>query len=195
MLINEAGLIRNIKKAYKQDGYVVSNQGDMVSVYSENWYIQASRALLPNKVLATIVEHMGIIPEVNTAMSIMKGEEPQLLAREMAVADMEHWRSGEHGEEVTMVPVIMQGYQIYQPPRGGACWGVPLMYLEMIERDVAEHAGADVVDNNRLLWATDGEAVVIDAIRKARSSWAKEWERAVWNAMEGVDLHKEEARP
>lgn len=32
-----------------------------------------------------------------------------------------------------------------------------------------------------------------DAVRKARSSWAKEWERAVWNTLEGVDLHKEEA--
>lgn len=26
-----------------------------------------------------------------------------------------------------------------------------------------------------------------------KTSWAKEWERAVWNALEGVDLHKEEA--
>lgn len=39
-----------------------------------------------------------------------------------------------------------------------------------------------------------GYAVVaLDTVRKARSSWAKEWERAVWNALEGVDLHKEEA--
>ena len=33
----------------------------------------------------------------------------------------------------------------------------------------------------------------INAVRKACSGWAKEWERAVWNALEGVDLHKEEA--
>ena len=76
-----------------------------------------------------------------------------------------------------MVPVIMQGFQIYQPPGGGACWGVPLYLVDMIERGPAEHIGADV----------------IDTVRKARSSWAKEWERAVWNALEGVDLHKEEA--
>lgn len=38
-----------------------------------------------------------------------------------------------------------------------------------------------------------GDAVVINAVRKACSGWAKEWERAVWNALEGVDLHKEEA--
>jgi len=50
-----------------------------------------------------------------------------------------------------------------------------------------------VVDGDRLLWCGDNEVVALDTVRKARSSWAKEWERAVWNALEGVDLHKEEA--
>ena len=54
---------------------------------------------------------------------------------------MDHWRGGDRGEEVTMVPVIMQGFQIYQPPGGGACWGVPLYLVDMIERDPAEHIG------------------------------------------------------
>lgn len=52
---------------------------------------------------------------------------------------------------------------------------------------------ATVVDGDRLLWCGDNEVVALDTVRKARSSWAKEWERAVWNALEGVDLHKEEA--
>lgn len=150
-------------------------------------------ALLPRKVLATIVEHMGMIPERDMPTSIIKDTEPQLVLRETAADDMDHWRGGDRGEEVTMVPVIMQGFQIYQPPGGGACWGVPLYLVDMIERDPAEHIGADVIDKDRLLWEADGEAVVINAVRKACSGWAKEWERAVWNALEGVDLHKEEA--
>ena len=193
MLINEAGLVRVIKRAYKNGGYVVANHGNAVSIYTETWYIQVNRALLSRKVLAAIVEHMGMIPEADTPTSIVKDGDPQLVMRDVAMDDMAHWRSGERGEEVTMVPVIMQGYQVYQPPGGGACWGVSLHYLDMLERDAAEHTGADVVDNDRLLWEADGEAVVIDAVRKAKSSWAKEWERAVWTALEGVDLHKEEA--
>ena len=193
MLINEAGLIRAIKRAYKGSGYTVANHGDAISIYAQTWYIQANRALVTNKVLAAIVEHMGMIPEVGAPTSAMKGEEPQLVMEDVATDDMTHWRSGQRGEAVTMVPVIMQGYQIFQPPGGGACWGLPLSFLEMIERGVAEHAGADVIDGGRLLWEADGEAVVIDAVRKARSSWSKEWERAVWTALEGVDLHKEEA--
>lgn len=193
MLISEKGLVRAIKRAYKNSGYVVMNTGDAVAIYTENWFVLTNRALLPRKVLATIVEHMGMIPERDMPTSIIKDTEPQLVLRETAADDMDHWRGGNRGEEVTMVPVIMQGYQIYQPPGGGACWGVPMYLMEMIERDPAEHIGADVIDKDRLLWEADGEAVVINAVRKACSGWAKEWERAVWNALEGVDLHKEEA--
>ena len=65
--------------------------------------------------------------------------------------------------------------------------------LAILEREIAEQGQATVVDGDRLLWCGDNEVVALDTMRKARSSWAKEWERAVWNALEGVDLHKEEA--
>ena len=62
----------------------------------------------------------------------------------------------------------------------------------MVERDAAEHDSAIVVDNCRLLWDDGTEAIAVEAVRKAKSGWAKAWERAVWEALEGVDLHKEE---
>lgn len=189
MLINEGGLIRAIKRAYKAGGYTVLNTGNDVAIYTDHWFAMANRALLPRKVLATIVEHMGMIPERDMPTSIIKDTEPQLVLRETAADDMDHWRGGDRGEEVTMVPVIMQGFQIYQPPGGGACWGVPLYLVDMIERDPAEHIGADVIDKDRLLWEADGEAVVINAVRKACSGWAKEWERAVWNAQVERESH------
>jgi len=192
MLINESGLVRCIKRAYRSAGYAVVTQDDSMAIYTEQWYVQCKRAALPRKVLATIVEHMGMIPDT-APMSIIKDGDPQLIMPDVAMDETSHWRTGERTDTVTMATVIMQGYQIFQPPGGGACWGIPLYLLDMIERDAAEHNGADVVDEDRLLWEADGEAIVIDTVRKARSSWAKEWERAVWNALEGVDLHKEEA--
>lgn len=116
MLINEGGLIRAIKRAYKAGGYTVLNTGNDVAIYTDHWFAMANRALLPRKVLATIVEHMGMIPERDMPTSIIKDTEPQLVLRETAADDMDHWRGGDRGEEVTMVPVIMQGFQIYQPP-------------------------------------------------------------------------------
>lgn len=193
MLINEAGVVRAIKRAYKGGGYTVNSQGGVMAIYTQSWYIQARREVMPRKVLATIVEHAGMIPGENEPINIMKDWEPQLVIPETAAEEMSAWRVGEHGDNVDLVPVIMQGFQIFQTAEGaGACWGVPLFHLGMIERDAAEHQGAIVVANDRLLWDDDGEAVVVEAVRKAKSGWARAWERAVWEALEGVDLHKEE---
>lgn len=193
MLINEAGLVRAIKRAYKADGYTVAVQGGIMSIYTKYWYIQARREMVPRKALAAIVEHAGMIPGENEPINIMKDLDPQLVIPETAAEEMNAWRVGERGDDVDLVPVIMQGFQIFQTAEGaGACWGVPLYHLGMIERDAAEHQGAIVVANDRLLWDDGGEAVVVEAVRKAKSGWARAWERAVWEALEGVDLHKEE---
>lgn len=191
MLINEAGLVRAIKRAYKGGGYTVNVQDGIMSIYTQNWYIQARREVMPRKVLAAIVEHAGMIPGEKEPTNIMKDMEPQLVIPETAAEEMGSWRVGERGDDVDLVPVIMQGFQIFQA-EAGACWGVPLSYLGMVERDAAEHDGAIVVANCRLLWDGDTEAIAVEAVRKAKSGWAKAWERAVWEALEGVDLHKEE---
>ena len=192
MLINEGGLIRAIKRAYKAGGYTVLNTGNDMAIYTDHWFAMANRALLPRKVLATIVEHMGMIPDTEP-VSIVKDGEPQLIMPDVAADEIAHWRTGERTDAVTMATVIMQGYQIFQPDGGGACYGVSLLDLGIMEREMVEHGAAAVIDGDRLLWRGDTEVVAMDAVRKARSSWAKEWERAVWNALEGVDLHKEEA--
>lgn len=191
MLIHEAGMVRAIKRAYKTGGYVVVNEGDALHVYTDTWYIQTSYSLFPRKALALIVEHSGMIPEANVPTKIEKGEEPQVVMDETIRDEMTHWRTGERGEDVTMTSVIILGYQIYQPPGGGGCYGLPLECLEMMERDAAEQAAGEVVDGCRLLWEADGETLVIGAVRKTKSSWAKEWEQKVWAAMEGLDLHRE----
>ena len=53
MLINEGGLIRAIKRAYKAGGYTVLNTGNDVAIYTDHWFAMANRALLPRKVLAS----------------------------------------------------------------------------------------------------------------------------------------------
>ena len=48
MLINESGLVRCIKRAYKSAGYAVAAEGDCMTIYTEQWYIQCKRACGPN---------------------------------------------------------------------------------------------------------------------------------------------------
>lgn len=193
MIISESGLNRAIKDAKRCSGYTVVMEADTVAIYTQGWFIKCPRQKFPRKALATIVEHIGTIPEDGVPMTVTKKGDPQLVMAEAAQDDMTHWCTGQSGDQVTMVPVIMQGYQIFQTQEGrGACWGVPVMHLDLLERVDAEHMTADVIDNDRLLWRGEGEAIVIDAVRKATSGWARAWERVVWEALEGVDLHREE---
>lgn len=193
MIISESGLNRAIKDAKRYGGYTVVMEADTVAIYAQEWFIKCPRQKFPRKALATIVEHIGTIPEDGVPMTVTKKGDPQLVMAEAAQDDMTHWCTGQTGDQVTMVPVIMQGYQIFQTTAGrGACWGVPVMHLDLLERVDAEHMTADVIDNDRLLWRGEGEAIVIDAVRKATSGWARAWERVVWEALEGVDLHREE---
>ena len=131
MLINEAGAVRAIKRAYKGGGYTVNVQDGIMSIYTQSWYIQARREVMPRKVLATIVEHAGMIPGGNEPTNIMKDLDPQLVIPETAAEEMNAWRLGERGDDVDLVPVIMLGFQIFQA-EAGACWGVPLSYLGMV---------------------------------------------------------------
>ena len=190
MLINEVGFVRAIKRAYKNGGYTVINRDGKITIYTAKWCVQTSRKDLPRKALAAIVEHMGMIPD-QEPVYIIKDEDPQTVMAETAAEDMNRWRLGEDGDVVDMVPVIMQGLQIFQA-KDGPCWGIPLPCLSMIEQDEAEYYGATVVDNDRLVWEDNAEVIAVEAVRKAKSGWAKAWEKAVWEALESVDLHKED---
>lgn len=53
MLINEGGLIRAIKRAYKAGGYTVLNTGNDVAIYTDHWFAMANRALLPRRTIWT----------------------------------------------------------------------------------------------------------------------------------------------
>lgn len=95
MLINESGLVRCIKRAYRSAGYAVVTQDDSMAIYTEQWYVQCKRAALPRKVLATIVEHMGMIPDT-APMSIIKDGDPQLIMPDVAMDEIPLENRGTH---------------------------------------------------------------------------------------------------
>ena len=189
MLINENGLARAVKYAYKHGGYSVVCDDSRMAIYTGEWLVIRDRDKMPRKVLGAIAEHAGLIPD-DTPVKIDKDGEPQMILEDVATDEMDHWTTGNKEKAVTYAPVIMQGYQVYQVPEGGVCYGVEMEHLGIVEREAAMDFPADVIDGDRLLWKIDDEAVAIDAVRKATAGWAEEWERAVWTALEGVDLHR-----
>ena len=190
MLINESGLVRCIKRAYKSAGYAVAAEGDCMTIYTEQWYIQCKRAAIPRKVLATIVEHMGMIPDDGEAVAIEKDDQPQAIMAGIVSDDVDGWMGGEVASMASYVPVTFRGYQLFQEVSGRQAYGVDPAALAIIERVTAEMGSAAISGDHALAWSHDGETVMLEAIRKA--TWAWEWERTVWEALESVDLHKRE---
>lgn len=72
MLVNDKGLIRALKAAYKGLGYKVARDSVNLYILSESWAVKLQFAATPRKVLALLVEQMGIIPQANRAYEIRK---------------------------------------------------------------------------------------------------------------------------
>jgi len=189
MIINERGLTRALKVAWKRGGYTIVNDGYHVQIYTENWYICADWDKFPRKALATIVEHMGTLPTSDDALLILAGDDPQTVMPELVNGTVAGWLGREDSTQVTFVPVTVRGLQLYQQEKGGNCYGVAPLFLGIVERDIAVYKEATVSDENRLEWQHDGEHVIVMATRPTATNYAEEEERKVWTVLETVDLH------
>ena len=190
MIIEEKGLVKAIKAAYRHGGYTVLNQGGEVTIYTEGWFVRCLWPKLPRKALAIIVEHMGMIPDDGEAMAIEKDDQPQAVMAGIVSDDVAGWMGGEAAGMASYVPVTFRGYQLFQEVNGRQAYGVDPTALAIIERATAEMGSAAISGGRALTWSHDGETVMLEAIRK--TTWAWEWERTVWEALESVDLHKRE---
>lgn len=191
MIIEEKGLVKAIKDAYRHGGYTVLNHDGDVAIYTEGWFVQCQWNKLPRKALATIVEHMGMIPDAGEAVAIDKADQPQAIMAGIVSDDVDRWMGGEAVSMASYVPVSFRGYQLFQEVGGRQAYGVDPTALAIVERVAAERGTAAVSGGRDLVWTHDGETVILSTTRK--TTWAWEWERTVWEALESVDLHQREA--
>ena len=89
VIIEEKGLVKAIKDAYRYGGYTVLNQDGDVAIYTEGWFVRCLWPKLPRKALATIVEHMGMIPDAGEAVAIDKADQPQAVMDGIVRDDVE----------------------------------------------------------------------------------------------------------
>ena len=108
MIIEEKGLVKAIKIAYRHGGYTVLNQGGEVTIYTEGWFVRCLWTKLPRKALAIIVEHMGMIPDDGEAMAIEKDDQPQAVMAGIVSDDVAGWMGGEAASMASYAPVTFR---------------------------------------------------------------------------------------
>lgn len=74
MLISERGFIRNLNRACRTEGYIVGVSESGLHISTSNWYMEYNMDKVPHKILATLVEHMGFLPQIGSFSSVQKKE-------------------------------------------------------------------------------------------------------------------------
>ena len=155
-IIQEKGMVRAIKGAYRHGGYNVLNLDGDVVIYTEEWCVRCPWNKLPRKALATIVEHLGMIPENGEAVNIEKDGQPQAIMAGVATEEAAGWTFSPATVGASYVPVTFRGYQLFQEVNSRQAYGVDPTALAIVERTTAEMGTAGVSEGRTLGWSHDG---------------------------------------
>ena len=118
MVVDEKGLIRAMKEAYKADGYkvAVEDKADIenVIIAAPLWTVVIQKSELPRKVLGLIAEHLGEIPFPGTAYQVQKKQTQTEIFSMVAGAVMD-FHSGEKEKRIVRrTNLTVGGYPIWQ---------------------------------------------------------------------------------
>lgn len=75
MVVNEKALVKQMKEAYKMQGYTVAVKDDQMMINSGFWLVQIDMENVPSEVLALIALHLRLIPDEDRAYKVVKGDD------------------------------------------------------------------------------------------------------------------------
>lgn len=123
MVVNDSGLIRAMKDAYKGTGYTVAGIANKdapgIIIIAPLWAVVLRQEVAPRKVLALIVEHAGKLPRENTAFHVRKPSAVQDKIYDMAIQPMRVIQQmAKEGElnEIKPTRLTFGGWNIWQQP-------------------------------------------------------------------------------
>lgn len=71
-MINERALLTALKNEWKGTGYTVGRTRDWLLLGGREWTLRCTMQVLPRKVLALLVEHLGEIPQGGDCWTVSK---------------------------------------------------------------------------------------------------------------------------
>lgn len=119
MVIDDKGLLRAMKEAYKTSGYKVaaddSTGVDMLVIGTPQWVAEIEQENVPRKVLGLIAEHIGTLPQPGEAWQVHK-KETQTEIHNVSVGLLEELKKTASTVKVKRTGLNWNGYQLWQSP-------------------------------------------------------------------------------
>ncbi len=192
MILDEKGLARNLKHAYKHGGYTITANNEQIIIYTEAWAVRVDWDKLPRKCLATIVEHIGLLPRSGDAIFIQDGVDPQVVMPETVGGDVAIWyRDTQTTEKATIVPAMINRGRLFQDS-ALRVYSIRADYLTIVKQDAIKGTMVTILDNSRANWSAEGEDIMLTTRRPADLYYQRKSQKTVWEALETVDLHMED---
>lgn len=150
-MIDEKKAVSALKAAYK-GGYHVEFCGEYISVQAGYWALRVRSEWFPAKLLGLIVEHIGAVPEPDTAYKLRKDEAPQCV--ELAIEEGA-WdailKDMEQSRPIKKTDLTMSGDEIWQEQDQLRCVRVDPEFSRIIKTERQKEA--EVFDDmKKLCW-------------------------------------------
>lgn len=114
MVVNEKGLLKAMKEAYKLDGYTVAMDQEDLVLKTAPWTVIMRKKDAPSKVLGLITEHIRQLPEPGTAYKVKKVE-TQTQIFNMVKEDILNFHTGEKPRRtIRRTDLIMGEFLLWQ---------------------------------------------------------------------------------
>lgn len=118
MVVNEKALVREMKEAWKRDGYEIANRTaggvEEMVLNTAEWTVVIRKEKLPRKVLGLIAEHLGEIPGPGDAW-LVKKKETQTEIYQQVVGVLDDYHTMEKGLRIIRrTSLTMGGSPLWQ---------------------------------------------------------------------------------
>lgn len=155
-MIDERSLLAAIKDAWRTGGYsVVGNGGELV-LQGSGWLAVLPRGIVPRKVLALLVEHLGEIPE-GAAWKVYKKQAAQAQMVDMALEAVDTIR-----RELESEPNPREAHRTAMTWKNWEVWQTEDLKVATFDPNlVAMGVGDAMAYGRRLVWDDEGGLLVV----------------------------------
>lgn len=183
MVINEQGLLRAMKEAYKGAGYQVAckETGDGSEIYIKTgmWRVMCELKNFPRKALGLLAEHMGTLPEPGQALQVKK-KECQTMIFQDAMETFQGITADDciNPANVIKTDLTYKGSSIWMQPRGKKVY-----WIDPDLEDIIKRSGREVSLGDRVISASG----TVSGVAIAPMPPANETEKRVLEYLAGLN--------